>query len=105
MKHVLRIDFSLLIPVAVLITISLFTLLSLSPDFFRSQLISLFIALVAFFICSQLNIESIKAYRMPIYIISLVLLLITLGIGIESHGAVRWIDILGIRLQFSEILK
>lgn len=105
MNKFLRIDFWLLIPVVVLITISLFTLLSLNFEFFRSQMISLFIALVAFFVCSQLNIESIKAYRLHIYIVSLVLLIITLGIGIESHGAVRWIDILGVRLQFSEILK
>ncbi|MGH7203489.1 MAG: FtsW/RodA/SpoVE family cell cycle protein [Candidatus Levyibacteriota bacterium] len=105
MKQFLRIDFWLLIPVALLVSISLFTLLSLSFDFFKSQFLSLIIALIAFLACSQLNIESLKAYKSQIYVVSLVFLLITLGIGIESHGAVRWIDILGVRLQFSEILK
>ena len=105
MKKFLRIDFWLLIPVTLLVSISLFTLLSLSFDFFKSQLISLIISLFAFFACSQLNIESLKDYKMQIYGVSLVLLLITLGIGIESHGAVRWINILGIQFQFSEILK
>lgn len=32
-------------------------------------------------------------------------MLFVLILGIESRGAVRWIEILGIRIQFSEILK
>jgi rod shape determining protein RodA len=34
-----------------------------------------------------------------------VLLILVLILGIESRGAVRWIEILGFRIQFSEILK
>lgn len=105
MKKFLHVDFLLLLPVAVLVSISLVTLLSLSFDFFRSQLLNLVIALIAFFFFSQVNIDFFKELKWPIYIFSLVFLLITLAIGIQSHGAVRWIDILGIRLQFSEILK
>lgn len=105
MRRFLRIDFWLLIPVAVLITISLFTLLSLNTAFFQSQFISLGIALTAFFVFSQINIEFLRTYRLPIYIVSLIVLGITLGIGIETNGAVRWVDIFGIRLQFSEITK
>lgn len=105
MRKFLRIDFLLLIPVIVLVSISLFTLLSLNVDFFKSQLVSLFIASIAFLFFSQVNVDFFRQFKGPIYTISLVMLLITLGIGFESHGAVRWIDILGIRLQFSEILK
>ncbi len=49
--------------------------------------------------------EFLKELKFPIYIISLILLFIVLIIGLETRGAVRWIDIFGIRLQFSEILK
>lgn len=105
MRRFLRVDFFLLLPVVILVSVSLVTLLSLNFDYFKSQLVSLFIALLAFFIFSQINIDFFKPLKSSIYVLSLVFLLITLAIGIQSHGAVRWIDIFGIRLQFSEILK
>jgi rod shape determining protein RodA len=105
MKKFLRVDFFLLLPVVILISISLVTLLSLNVAYFKGQLLSLIIAFMAFFFFSQVNIDFLKNVKGSFYVLSLVFLLITLAIGIESHGAVRWIDILGIRLQFSEILK
>jgi rod shape determining protein RodA len=105
MKKFLPIDFFLLIPVVVLVSVSLVTLLSLNFDFFKSQAINLVIALIAFLFFSQVNIEFLRQLKWPIYIISIILLLVTLGIGFESHGAVRWINIFGTQLQFSEILK
>ena len=105
MKKALRIDFLLLLPVVVLVSVSLVTLLSLNFDYFKSQMVSVAIGLTAFFIFSQINIDFIRQFKWPVYISSLIFLLITLVIGIQSHGAVRWIDVLGIRLQFSEILK
>jgi rod shape determining protein RodA len=104
MKH-FRIDFLLLLPVVVLVSVSLVTLLSLNFDFFKSQLFNLIVSVVVFLFFSQINIEFIKQLKMPIYLISLILLFVTLAIGIESHGAIRWINIFGVQLQFSEILK
>lgn len=95
----------LLLPVVVLVSVSLVTLLSLNFDFFKNQVLSLVIALLAFLFFSQANIAYFKQLKWPVYVLSLVFLLITLAIGIQSHGAVRWFDIFGIRLQFSEILK
>lgn len=105
MKAKFKFDFQLLIPVAVLVSLSLVTLLSLNPQFFKSQLLSLFIASIAFLFFSQANTHFLKQFRGPIYFISILILCITLVIGIESRGATRWVDIFGIRLQFSEILK
>jgi len=105
MKLFPRIDWWLLVPVFILISLSLVTLVSLNVSFFQNQLVSIVIAFLAFLFFTQINIQILKQLKMPIYITSLVILLITLAIGIESRGAVRWIDILGVRLQFSEILK
>jgi rod shape determining protein RodA len=105
MKKFLHIDFLLLIPVVVLVSVSLVTLLSLNFSFFRSQLLNLIIAVIAFLFFSQVHVAFLKQLKWPIYIASFVFLLITLGIGFESHGAVRWISIFGAQLQFSEILK
>ncbi len=105
MKSRLKIDFWLLIPVGVLIIISLTTLFSLNPIYFKNQLISLFVAILAFIFFSQLNIELLRKFALPIYIFSLVSLSVVLFIGIESRGAIRWIDLFGLRIQFSELLK
>lgn len=54
---------------------------------------------------SQTNYKTVKLYSVPIYIISIVLLFTVLVIGIESRGSVRWLELFGFRIQFSEILK
>lgn len=100
-----KIDFALIFPTLVLIFISLTTLFSINGAFFRSQLLSFVIAVVIFIIVSQVNYHVLEELATPIYLVSLVLLLIVLLLGIESHGAVRWLDIFGFRLQFTELLK
>lgn len=105
MKKIPRIDWRLLLPVTILLSVSLVTLFSLNPDFFRNQLISVVIALSAFFFFSQINIHFLKQLRFPIYLFSLGLLLITFIIGFESRGATRWVQLFGISVQFSEVLK
>lgn len=99
------IDWWLLAPVLILVTISLTTLFSVNIAYFKAQLISLSVALVAFFFFSRINIEFLKQLTVPIYGVSLVLLVIIFVIGIESRGAMRWINILGTSIQFSEIIK
>lgn len=101
----IKIDLWLLAPVIVLVVISLTTLLSVNPIFFQSQLIALFVSLIAFFVFSQINLDIFKQYKLQVYIVSAILLLIVLVIGIESRGASRWIEIFGVSIQFSEILK
>ncbi len=99
------IDWLLIIPVGLLIIISLVTLFSLNPDFFRSQVIVLVVSLVAFVFFSQANYRVLDLYGKPIYIVSLILLVVVLFLGIESRGSMRWVEFLGLRAQFSEVLK
>jgi len=105
MKSKTYVDLRLIIPVIILVVVSLSTLFSINISFFKSQLISLFVGLLAYFFFSKLDMDFLRQFILPIYIISLILLVIILVIGLETRGAVRWIDIFGIRLQFSEILK
>jgi len=100
-----RINFGLLIPVLVLLILSLTTLFSVSPALFKSQLVFTGVSIAAFFLFSQINYNALRMYGVPIYIVSLILLVGVLILGIESRGAVRWIEIFGSRLQLSEILK
>lgn len=100
-----NIDLGLLLPVAVLLILSLTTLFSVSFDLFKNQLIFSVIAIGSFLLFSQVNYKVAKLYGTPIYIVSLVLLVLVLLLGIESRGAIRWIEVLGFRIQFSEVLK
>lgn len=105
MKSAWNIDFGLILPVFVLLILSLTTLFSVSFDLFRSQLVFFVISLVAFFFFSQVNYKVFQLYGKPIYMVSIILLILVLFLGIESRGAIRWVEILGFRIQFSEVLK
>lgn len=102
---VFNIDWGLLLPVMILVILSLTTLFSINVGYFKTQLAYIAFSIFAFFIFSNLNYKVLKYYPLPIYILSLVVLLVVLLLGIESRGAVRWIEIFGLRIQFSEIFK
>ncbi len=99
------IDWTIIVPVSVLILFSLVTLFSVDYGFFKSQLIFLAVSLLVFLFFSQFNVSVVKYYSLPIYIISLLLLAAVLILGIETRGSIRWLEFLGFRIQFSEILK
>lgn len=99
------IDWSLIIPVLILLALSLVTLFSLNFSYFKNQMIFIIIGFLFFLIFSQTNYRILKVYSLPIYIFSIILLGLILFIGVESRGSIRWIEFLGFRLQFSEVLK
>lgn len=99
------IDWKLLAPVAVLIVLSLTTLSSINVIFLKSQLLFLFLSAVAFLFFSQVNYQMLKFYRLPFYIVSLIMLIMILFVGVQIRGATRWFDVIGIRVQLSEVLK
>lgn len=99
------IDWGLLAPVIVLVILSLTTLFSIDLALFRSQLIFFIMGIFAFLFFSQTNYKTVKIYALPIYVISIILLVIVLIIGVEARGSIRWLDFFGFRIQFSEILK
>lgn len=104
-RSLLPIDWWILLPAFVLITLSLITLASVNIVYFRGQLMYVGVSLIAFYFFCRLDYNLLQPLSKPLYFISLFLLIVVLIIGIESRGAVRWIDIFGIRIQFSEIFK
>jgi rod shape determining protein RodA len=104
-KFFFGIDWYLILPVIVLVSISLVTLFSLNISLFKSQLMFLIVSIFAFIFFSEVNYKIIKIYATPIYILSIAIFILIFILGVESRGAIRWIDFLGFRFQFSEILK
>lgn len=99
------IDWGLIVPVIVLVFLSLTILFSIDFALFKSQLLFFVIGIFAFLFFSQTNYKTIKIYSTQIYVISIVLLFLVLIVGAQTRGSVRWLDFLGFRIQFSEILK
>lgn len=106
MKQLLSgLDLSIVIPVLLLCTISLVTLGSINIDFFKSQFAFFILSCVALLLFSQLDYKVLRFQGKFFYIVSLAILTLLLFIGFESRGAVRWLDIFGFRIQFSEVFK
>lgn len=104
-RSIFNIDWRLLTPVVVLVILSLTTLFSMDFSLFKSQFIFFIIGIFAFLFFSQTHSKTVRLYSVPIYIVSIVLLIVVLVVGSETRGAVRWLDFFGFRIQFSEVLK
>lgn len=98
-------NFSLVIPAVLLVFVSLSTFYTLNQDIFKQQLIFLLLALIIYYVFLNLNLRLFGYYSVFLYIIAVILLAILYFIGIEAKGATRWIEIFGINIQFSEIIK
>ena len=63
------------------------------------------IALAAFVIATGFDYRWLRTLSWPLYAVQLALLGISLAVGDGVGGAARWVPILGVQFQFSEIAK
>jgi rod shape determining protein RodA len=63
------------------------------------------IALVVFIVATAFDYHWLKTFAWPLYLVQLGLLVVTLGIGSGVGGSSRWVTVLGLQFQFSEIAK
>ena len=80
----------------------------LNKDFyhyFSKHLIFSIFAILIMFTISYLKISFLKKLILPIFIISLILLILVPFIGVEIKGARRWLDFYIFRLQPIELIK
>ena len=75
--------------------------------FLKKQIIALFISFIILIILEYIPKEKIKQYTPLFFIISIIITLFTFvpKIGIKLNGSRRWIRLLGINFQPSELLK
>lgn len=100
-----RVDWQLVAPVLVLLFVSLTTLFSINVALFRNQLLFSLVSIGLFLFFVQVDVRMWEDLAKPVYILSVIGLLILLFLGIESRGAVRWLTIFGFGIQFSELFK
>ena len=73
--------------------------------FFSKHLIFTFLAIFIMFIISAMETSLLKKIIIPLFILSLLLLVLVPIIGVEVKGAKRWLNFYLFRLQPIEILK
>ncbi len=76
-----------------------------SDSVFARGLIWAALALITFIAASAFDYHWLKTLSWPIYLFQLGLLGMTLAIGSGVGGSARWVTILGLQFQFSEIAK
>jgi len=100
-----KFDWLLALPILLLLIFSFFILYSVSPSLFPDYYWYFGLGILFFLFFSLFDFEIISAFSKYFYVISIVLLLITLVIGQVTRGTVRWIPIGSFSLQTSEIVR
>ena len=100
-----RLALPILLPGVLIVALSLSVFYSIDPSIARQQLFFLAASLLAYLIFLNIDYKMFGFYSKYLYFFMIASLLVLFVIGIEARGAVRWIDIFGIRFQFSEIIK
>ena len=109
-KNLYKIDLFILISLILIILIGLVNLysatISLKRNFMLSQIVATILGFVLMFILIAVNIKFLKRLYLPIYIVSIALLILVLIIGTgDSVGAISWIKFGPISFQPSEFVK
>ena len=73
--------------------------------FFKRQLMGVGMGTVALLITSRINYQRYRKLAVPLFALTLVLLVAVLAVGDEAGGATRWVEMAGIRFQPSELAK
>lgn len=76
-----------------------------SAWYFRKQLGATAVGIVAMMVVANIPYHFWERFAMLGYIVSVILILLIIPFGTESHGAKRWLNIAGISVQPAEIAK
>ncbi|MBW2714766.1 MAG: putative lipid II flippase FtsW [Deltaproteobacteria bacterium] len=77
---------------------------AMPPQFIR-QLVTLALSLLVLIAAVRVPLAVWRRFALPLWGISIVLLLATLIVGLEVNGARRWLELPGVRLQAAELAK
>lgn len=110
-KNIAKLDIILVAVVILLCVYGLIVLnsatLSLSKDFMRPQIIATILGLLLMIVVMLVDVDYVKRLYLPIYIISIALLVLVLfiGVGDDSWGARSWVRLGPLSFQPSEFAK
>ena len=104
--HIKNYNFKLILLVIALTVIGIVTIGSANSDFQDNQIMGLFMGLFTMVVVSLIDYSFILRFSWVLYGINLALLiLVATSLGETTNNSQRWITILGIRFQPSELTK
>ncbi len=98
-------DLSLSVSIGFLLVLGAVILNSVAHNLFPGYFIYIILALIFFWFFTQFDFEILSIFSTHFYILSILLLILTLIIGRITHGTIRWIPIGSFTLQPSEIVR
>lgn len=98
-------DIVLSVAVAFLLFLSMAILNSIAPQLFPSYFLNIAVAFLAFWFFSQIGFDVVLIFSKHFYVISIVLLVLTVIIGNVTRGTIRWIPLGPINLQPGEVVR
>lgn len=101
----LGLTFTFLAPLFLLACLSLLIISSVAPSLFNQQLAFFAIAFALILILGRIDYQLYVFSAWPWYLMSLLLLISTLVLGQVIRGSARWLEIAGVSIQTSELVK
>lgn len=88
-----------------LVSIGVLVIYSSSKEFASQQLLFIITGYFFFVFLSQLDLQSFKKLINPLYILTIILLVVVFILGFETRGSIRWIPLGIFNMQPSELAK
>lgn len=109
LKKLKKLEFSILINVYIIISISLICVYSAkygeTDSFFKKEIVWTFVGTAVFMIISFINYKEYAKYSKIIYMFNIIVLIAVHFLGDTTMGATRWLDFGIIKIQPSEFSK
>jgi len=86
-------------------SLSLFTISSVAPELLPRQILYWIIGIVLFFLIRKIKIKAFIGSPYPVFIISVIFLLLPVIFNLTTRGTQRWINIASFSIQPSEFVK
>jgi len=104
----LHIDFPLLVALLILSLTGILVLYSASGQDINAvskQGIRLGVGFILMLFLAQLSPQTLRRWSLPLFIMTIILLVLVIFVGVEVKGAQRWLDLYLFRFQPSELMK
>lgn len=95
----------MIVCILLLLSLGIAVINSSSPELALLQAAYMGLGLIIYFFLKNFDYRSLRSINIPLYIISIFFLIITLILGFETRGSVRWIPIGPFNFQPSEFVK
>ena len=103
--HISNYKFSLVALVTVLSVIGVLVVGSAAPALQGKQIMGVILGIVVMVVLSLIDYKFILKFVWALYILNIILLVAVHFFGVESHGAVRWLDLGIFQFQPSDLTK